>query len=128
MLEMNIGYSPGGTLRRHPLEFSRLLDAWSSLSLPLWLSISAPNSDADDPLAHSKATVSPGSWTAAAQRGWVARFVPLALAKPMVQGVLWNQLRDNELHDFPNGGLFDDRRHRKPAMRLLGSIRHKYLK
>ena len=29
------------------------------------------------------------------------------MAKPAVQGVIWNQLRDNQPHDFPHGGLFD---------------------
>ena len=37
------------------------------------------------------------------------------LAKPMVQGVIWNQLRDSDPHDFPHGGLFDDRRHAELA-------------
>jgi hypothetical protein len=128
MMEINVGYSPGGTLPRHPLEFNRLLDAWSSFGLPLWLSLCVPSSDGEDPLAQQQATVSPGSWSGAAQRAWVARFVPLSLAKPMVQGVLWNQLRDSEPHDFPHGGLFDERRQRKPTVRLLASIRHKYLK
>lgn len=128
MLEINVGYSPGGSLLRHPLEFSRLLDTWSLLGLPLWLSLSAPSAFHEDPLAGHPSTVAPGSWTATAQQAYIARFVPLCLAKPLVQGVLWNQLRDSEPHDFPHGGLFDDRRHPKPALRTLTTIRQTYLK
>ncbi len=128
MMEMNVGYSPGGTLLRHSLEFNRLLDAWSSFGLPLWLSLSAPSADHEDPLAHHPAAVLSGSWTPAAQQAWVARCVPLSLAKLMVRGVLWNQLRDSAPHDFPHGGLFDVRRHAKPALRTLASIRRLHLK
>jgi hypothetical protein len=46
----------------------------------------------------------------------------------MVQGVVWNQLRDGQPHDFPHGGLFDDRRQAKRALRTLATIRQTYLK
>jgi hypothetical protein len=128
MMEINLGYYPGGTLPRHPLEFNRQLDTWSLLGLPLWLSISAPSAHHDDPLAQRRIAILPGSWTAAAQQAWAARFVPLALAKPMVQGVVWNQLRDSVPHDFPHGGLFDERRQAKPALRTLAALRQTLLK
>ena len=116
MLEMNVGYYPGGTLPRQPLEFNRQLDAWSTLGLPLWLSICVPSDFCDDPLAQRKVTLPPESWSEALQRSWASRFVPFAMAKPAVQGVVWNQLRDSQLHDFPHGGLFDARRQVKPAI------------
>ena len=128
MLEMNVGYYPAGTLPRHAIEFSRQLDAWSRLGLPLWLSVSAPSGHQADPLAQRKLTLPSDRWTPEAQQRWAARFVPLALAKPAVQGVIWNQLRDSQPHDFPHGGLFDDRRNAKLALRTLGAIRQTYLK
>jgi hypothetical protein len=128
MLEMNVGYYPGGTLPRQPLEFSRQLDVWSKLGPPLWLSLSAPSDDGDDPRAQRKMTLPPGSWTSAAQKAWAARFVPLALAKPAMQGVIWNQLRDNQPHDFPHGGLFDADGQAKPALHTLAMIRQKHLR
>jgi len=127
MMEINVGYCPGGTLPRHPLEFSRQLDAWARLALPLWLSFSAPSADHDDPLSQRKAAMPPDSWTPAAQQAWAARFVPLALAKPSVRGVVWNQLHDSEPHDFPHGGLFDADRQAKPALRTLAAIRKAHL-
>ena len=123
MMEMNVGYSPGGTLPRHVLEFNRQLEAWSTLGLPLWLSICVPSDFRDDPLAQRKVTLPPESWSAALQWSWASRFVPFALAKSAVQGVVWNQLRDSQPHDFPHGGLFDDRSQAKPALRELASIR-----
>lgn len=128
MLEMNTGYYPGGTLLRHPLEFNRQLDAWGKLGLPLWLSLSAPSADHADPLAYRKAAILLGSWTLSAQQAWADQFVPLALSKPAVHGVIWNQLRDSQPHDFPHGGLFDADSHAKPTLHTLSAIRHKHLK
>ena len=128
MMEMNVGYWPGGSQLRHPLEFSRLLDTWSQLGLPLWLSLSAPSGDQEDPVALHREAVPARSWSPAAQEAWIARHVPLALAKPSVQGILWNQLCDSRPHDFPNGGLFDAHRKPKPSLRRLAAIRQTHLK
>lgn len=127
MVEMNLGCFPGGTMLRPILEFNRQLDAWAGLGLPLWLSLSAPSAYHDDPLAVRKIPLSPGAWSPAAQQSLVARLVPFALSKPFVQGVFWNQLLDSRPHDFPHGGLFDDRRQAKPALRTLAAIRRKLL-
>ena len=128
MLEINIGSHPGGTLPRQPLEFHRQIDAWTKLGLPLWLSLSSPGGRGEDPLALRKATTSAGCWTPEAQQAWALRFVPLALGKPAVQGVIWNQLCDSQPHDFPHAGLFDAARKAKPALRTLAAIRQTFLK
>jgi hypothetical protein len=128
VLEINVGYYPGGTLPRTTLEFNRQLDHWSLLGLPLLVSISVPSAYHDDPLARHRVKLAPGSWTTKSQQAWIARYVPLILAKPYVHGVIWNQLRDSEPHDFPHGGLFDHERHAKPALSTLVSIRRTHLK
>lgn len=127
-LEINVGYSPGGTLSRDPLEFSRQIDFWSLLGVPLYLIITVPSSPQPDPLARRPAGTLGEAWTPAAQQTWVNRHLPLFLAKPAVRGVFWNQLRDSEPHGFAHGGLFDLRRHPKPALRQLASIRQAHLR
>jgi hypothetical protein len=126
-LEINVGYHPGGTLPRTPLEFSQHLDHWSLLGLPLLVSLTVPSADQEDPLARRRVRLPPGDWTAETQRGWVARYVPLILSKPLVQGVFWNQLFDSQPHDFPHGGLFDPHDRPKPALDTLAAIRQAYL-
>jgi hypothetical protein len=128
MLEINAGYSPNGTMLRHPLDLNRQLDAWSMFGLPLWLSFSAPSAYHEDSLALRRTDPLATTWSPASQQAWAAKTVPLALAKPAVQGVLWNQLTDSEPHDFPHGGLFNERRHAKLALRTLSMIRQTYLK
>ena len=117
MLEINMGYYPGGSLLRNPLEFSRQIDAWSHVgTAALGIALRASSCDVD-PLARRAVALRPESWTPAAQQAWIARYVPLVLAKPSVQGVLWSQLHDSQPHDFPYGGLFDLRRQFEPALR-----------
>ncbi len=128
MLEINVGYSPGGTLPRDMIEFSRQLDYWALLGVPLHAALCVPSADQPDPLAHLANRNPPAGSTPRSQQLWASRYVPLLLAKPYVQGIVWNQLRDTQPHDYPHGGLFDLRRHPKPALRTLASIRQAHLK
>jgi hypothetical protein len=127
-LEINVGYSPGGSALRDPLEFSRQLDSWSVWGLPVWVSICAPSSSDADPLARRVVELPPDVWTPGAQQSWAARYVPLLLAKSFVQGVIWNQLADSRPHDFPYGGLFDLHDRPKPVLRTLAAMRQAWLR
>ena len=127
MLDINVGWLPDGTLLRHAVDFSRQLDTWTMLGLPLWVSLSSPGGNGEDPLARHRESAAAENWTPAAQQAWAARFVPLALAKPAVHGVLWNQLRDAHPHDFPHGGLVDAAGKPKPSLGTLAAIRQTYL-
>jgi hypothetical protein len=126
-LEINLGYRPDGTLPRTLIEFSRQLDHWGLLGLPLLISITVPSADSHDPLARRRPEHPPAGWTPESQRVWAARYVPLIFSKPLVQGVLWNQLHDAQPHDFPHGGLFSAQGEPKPAMDTLGRIRETIL-
>ena len=110
------------------MEFSRQLDYWSLLGLPLYVALSVPSGDGDDPLARRRMAAPPGRWTLESQQAWIARYVPLILAKPGVQGIVWNQLRDSVPHDFPHAGLLDEHGRAKPALRALAAIRQALLK
>jgi len=128
VLEMNLGYTPGGTLPRTLMELSRQLDMWALLGLPVFVSLTVPSSSEPDSLAQRQPQFLPEKPTVQSQQGWVARTVPLILAKSYVRGVIWNQLSDGVPHDFPHGGLFDAQARPKPAIKTLGAIRHAYLK
>jgi hypothetical protein len=127
-IEMNVGYQPGGTPPRDPLDTSRHMDYWSMLGVPIYLTLTVPGNSDDDPLARRRADVKIRDCTPSSQADWVGSYVPLFLAKPYIRGVLWNQLRDSEPHDFAHGGLFDTRRRPKPALERLSEIRKAYLR
>ena len=125
MLEINMGYHPGGTFPRDLVEFSRQLDIWSMLGMPLYISLCVASGAETDPLAHRQAvTTLVGGGLVASQEAWIADFVPLILAKPYVRGVFWNQLSDSQPHDFPNGGLYDRRGKPKQSLAALSAVSH----
>jgi len=128
MLELNVGYYPGGTALRDPMEFSRQLDFWSIVGLPLHISVCTPSASNADPLAQRPVKLLPDSADVKTQQAWVGRYVPVLLAKPYIQGIVWTQFRAFAPHDFPHGGLLDLRRHPKPALRTLASIRRAHLR
>lgn len=127
MLEVNLGYQPGGTLPRDPLEFSRQLDLWAGLGMPLYMNLCVPSGIDGDPLARSPSRPIQPECTPRTQQAWLNRYLPIVLAKTYVHGVFWTQLHDHAPHDFAHGGLFDLRRHPKPALRTLASMRQAFL-
>ena len=126
-LEMNFGCFAGGTLPRSEIEVNRLLDYWALLGLPLMIGLNLPGADGPDPKARQRIDYSAGSWNPAAQQAWAARYVPLMLAKPGVQAVVWNQFDDREPHEFPHAGLLTPDGQAKPALRMLTGLRTAYL-
>ena len=80
-----------------------------------------------DPLARSPSRPIQPECTPRTQQAWLNRYLPIVLAKTYVQGILWTQLHDHAPHDFAHGGLFDLRRHPKPALRTLASMRQAFL-
>jgi hypothetical protein len=129
-LELNIGYDPQATLHRPPLAYSRLIDTWGLLDLPLFVSLTLPSSASEDAHATGKSRVlSSGEEdvTPDTQRGWAERVIPLLLSKSLVQVMVWNQLSDAAPHVYPHGGLFDAKNKPKPAFKAIQSLREKYL-
>lgn len=130
-LEINLGYHPGGSLYRDLLEFSRLVDQWSlSLGLPLVLILTAPSSAGEDPAA--RRGVDPlvrgaaNEPSLASQKQLVDQLTPFLLSKTSIQGIIWNQLCDDEPHKFAHGGLIQAGQ-AKPALLSLAVLRGQHV-
>jgi hypothetical protein len=124
-VEITVGYHPGATPHRSPHSYSRLIDTWGLLELPLMVSLTLPSSAEKDPLASPKIQVlsnEADEVTPASQAAWIERHVPLLLAKSPVQVILWNQLSDATPHHYPHGGIFDAQNKPKPALESLRKI------
>src|SRR4029079_281260 len=91
------------------IEFSRLIDQWSVLGLPLQVTLAFPSSATHDPEQTTDLEVDPASWKSPvsdeAQEAWIDDYLPLLLAKPAVLAVFWNHLSDAQPHRFPHAGL-----------------------
>ena len=130
-LEINVGYAPHGSEPRDVLEFGRQLDRWSTLGLPLLVSLVIPSSQAPDPLAQVPARPIPfaagGALSPETQRAWAEKLLGVLLAKQPVQAVIWNQLSDAAPHRFAHGGLVDAAGRAKPIVESLLALRREHL-
>ena len=128
-LEFNIAYLPRGTAWRDRLDFSRLLDMWSYLGLPLHLTITAPSRDTADARARPeiKAVSNSTAWSNDLQAHYAQELLPLFLSKAFVHSVTWGQLSDADPHEFPHSGVIDEFGRPKPALAALAHLRRLHL-
>jgi hypothetical protein len=128
-LSINAGYAPDGTEPRDLIEFTRQLDRWSTLGLPLLVTLCVPSASGPDPQAHRgiRALNYADTLSAETQCAWSEKLLGVLLAKQPVQGIIWNQLLDSQPHAFPHGGLIDTQGRAKPILGLLESLRRQHL-
>ena len=126
-LEVAPGFGPSGSHVRDLLDFSRLLDLFALVNLPLHVSFALPSSDQPDPRAATGEVVEARQWAKppdeALQRDLIASWFALAVAKPFVRSVTWLQASDGAPHLFPHAGLFRPDGSPKPAFDWLKGLR-----
>lgn len=130
-LEINYGYWPSGTLPRDGLEFSRMLDRWTQLGVPLMVFLSAPTSPVPDSRARHPGRPLPSLRSGGAapewQQGIVEKLLPLVLAKQSVQAVAWGAWQDDQPHEMAWSGLCASGDKPKPALESLTELKRKWL-
>ncbi|MBW3540083.1 MAG: endo-1,4-beta-xylanase [Planctomycetes bacterium] len=129
-LEIGVGYRPRGTGRRDILDFSRLIDLWSCLGIPLHVTLGFPSSSEHDPACHEDLEVdavdTSDEWTEESQAEWVDLYVPMLMSKQIVVGIHWTHFTDAAPHHFPNAGLFRPDGTPKPALSRLTGYQREY--
>jgi len=129
-LEIATGYSPRGTSPRDLLDFSRLIDLWSCLGVPLEVTLAFPSSTEPDPNATTELEVETPQWkegwTEEAQAAWVDAYLPLLMAKQVVVGIYWCHFSDAVPHHFPHAGLLRADGTPKPALENFAKYRQEY--
>ncbi len=122
-LEIACGFLPRGSSLRDLLDVSRMVDAWSALSVPLHITLACPSREGADPLAAPDLEVDPHLWTTPAdesqQAHWLEQFLPLLMAKPAVASVTWSTFTDAVPHEFPHAGLLRVDGVPKPALERM---------
>ncbi len=108
-LEVGIGYAPRGSAPRDLLEFSRMIDLWSCLGVPLEVTLAFPSSTLPDANATSDLEIETADWKAGwteeSQAAWVDAYLPMLMAKQVVVGICWTHFSDAVPHHFPHAGL-----------------------
>lgn len=130
-LEVAPGYSAPGSHLRDLFEFSRLLDLYSLLNVPLHIWMAAPSADGPDASADPDVRVEPWQWPRpvdeSRQTDLAARWIALAVAKPYVRAVSWLQTEDAATHFYPHAGLLRPDGKPKPLVAWLKRLRGDFL-
>lgn len=121
-LEFNVGYLHRSSYDRPAVCWSRLLDQWSSLNVPLYLTFRVPSDSRPDPLASVPTPPIWKGWTSRQQAVWASQILPLLLAKPYVYGIEWAVFRDYRPHDYPHAGLISSDGKIKRTQKMLAEI------
>ncbi len=121
-LDINLDYWPNGSLPRDPTQWIDLVDMWSQLGIPLVIRLSAPTMVKGIVASTTNRTINAvrESMTDAQCLQLVETVIPTILARPMVHGIVWNQLIDNLDPRFPYAGMFDANGIRKPIANAVG--------
>src|SRR3954452_22378994 len=130
-LEIAPGFSSPGSHIRDLFDFSRLLDLFALLNLPLHIWLAFPSSAQPDPQADPTVRVEaeqwPGPLDEMTQAAWGAKWAALAVAKPFVRSVTWLQPSDATPHLYPHAGLFRPDQTPKPLYSWIRAFRREVL-
>jgi hypothetical protein len=130
-IEVAPGFSPPGSHMRDLFEFSKLLDLYSLLNVPLCIWMALPSCAGPDPLADPAVQVEtqqwPGSLSEDLQAAWGAKWLALAVAKPFVRTVSWLEQSDAIAHMYPHAGLIRANQTPKPLLSWMRMMRKETL-
>lgn len=132
-VELLMGTPAPGQYVRDLFQISSLLDRFSSLGKPVFLTaVGVPSRGSADPGDKSEGKLDPSvagrwrhSWDPQLQAEWVEAIYNLALSKPYVESITWSNLADLE-HTLPGGGLLTDMLQPKPAFGKIQQLRQRY--
>jgi hypothetical protein len=132
-LEYEMGLPSPGMFTRDLFQFSSMLDKFSTLGRPLFLtSLNVPGRSTPDPHDRSEGKLDPilagkwkRPWDAELQAEWLAAAYRMALSKPYVESIAWGNLADIN-PTLPAGGLLDDMLKPKPSFHKIQEMREHF--
>jgi hypothetical protein len=128
-----MGVPAPGAYARHRFQFSCMLDRFSTLGRPLFITaIAAPSRNTPDPGDLSEGKLDPAAagrwrrpWDPQLQAEWMEAVYRIALSKPYVESIAWGDLADIS-QNLPGGGMLDDMLRPKPALQKMQEMRTAY--
>jgi hypothetical protein len=132
-LEFEMGVPSPGMFTRDLFQFSSMLDKFSTLGRPLFLtSLGVPGRASPDLHDRSEGKLDPilagkwkRPWDPELQAEWLSAAYRLALSKPYIESIAWGNLADIN-PSLPAGGALDDMLRPKPAFTRLQEMRDQF--
>ncbi len=131
-LKLLMGQAMSGQYTRDLMQVSNLLDQFSPMGKPLNVVISVPSGQVTREMiaqAPNGPAVDPNSgawrkpWSPQLQGAWYEALLHIALSKPFVETVTWNEVIDHPDIELPMGGLVTEGLQPKPALRQMAQFR-----
>jgi hypothetical protein len=134
-VRIEMGVPQPGMFMRDLFQISSLLDRFSTISKPVFLTaVCAPGRATPDPADRSEGRLDPAGagrwrrpWDLDLQADWMEAVYKIALSKPFVESIAWTDLADLGPM-LPAGGLMDDRFQPKPVLDRHRQMREHYLR
>lgn len=123
-----MGQSVSGQFSRDLMQLSAMLDEFSGFNKPLYVSIAVPSEPVTAEMIPSENPQEPvdensgfwrRAWSPTVQSHWLAAMLQIAMSKPFVEGVAWNEIVDHENIQLPLSGLVTDQLQPKSAFKRL---------
>jgi len=130
-IEVNLGYWPNGSMLRDPLQWIDMLDLWTQLGIPLIVLLRMPTwatAGSDDggelpPVTSSDRRINTFDTKSDAVRiSYLKTILPMLVARPAVQGIIWSQWLDGDDIRYPHGGLYNDKDIKKRVCDMLTAV------
>ncbi|MCX5660695.1 MAG: endo-1,4-beta-xylanase [Planctomycetota bacterium] len=132
VLRLLMGQAVSGQFTRDLMQISSLLDEWAVFGKPLDLVIGTPSEPVTSEMiavGQGETPIDPHSgvwrkpWSPVVQSHWMEAVMEIALSKPFVESVAWQEFIDHTAIDLPLSGLVSETMQPKPALRRLASFR-----
>jgi GH35 family endo-1,4-beta-xylanase len=118
-VQVLMGQAGDGRPTRDLMQISMMLDRFFLLERPIIISTLGAPSERIDPRGgtwHEE-------WSPEHQARWISRVFAVAMSKPFVESIFWNDLFDHASAELPMGGLISDAGQPKPGLQKIVSLR-----
>ena len=131
-IKLNMGQAVPGQYTRDLMQISNLLDQFSGWGKQVTLRIAAPSNPVTDLMIVSPDETTPVDancgywrkpWSHTVQGHWVEAVLNIAMSKPFIEAVAWQDIMDHEDTELPLAGLISEDMQPKAAFRRLVTFR-----
>lgn len=135
-LRVPLGQAMPGQYTRDLMQVSNLLDRYATFNKPIYLTLGVPSQPVTpimiaDPSNDQPVDANSGywrhEWSPTVQAHWLEAMMQIALSKPFIESVTWQDLTDYPEMDLPLGGLMTEQLEPKPSLRRMVEFRRNLL-
>lgn len=122
-LQVQFGKNQAGMHVRDMMQISAILDCFTPIAKPLYISsVEVPSQDGDGLHDGKVAGIWHGQWNESRQGRWIEQFYKIALSKQFVNSVTYANLVDTADNNIHNSGLLTDKFQPKESFNTLKKL------